>query len=82
MVGAVELIKYVDRVLEGLALHRLSFAFSLAPVAGVPEESVASTTVTRCFLFLLSVVEDAAPAAPVVLSCQRGRRHRRSAAFG
>ena len=46
-----------DRVLEGLGLHRFSFASPLAPVAGVPEESVASTTATRCFLLFFSHVE-------------------------
>ena len=51
-----------DRVLEGLASH-------LAPWSGMPEEAVASTGVTRCFLLLLSAVEDAGPAAPLVLSC-------------
>ena len=43
--------------------------FPLPPVAVVPEESVASANASRCFLLFLSVVEDAAPAAPAVLSC-------------
>ena len=41
----------------------------MLPVAAAPEESVASTTGTRCFLLLLSVVEDEGSVAPPVLSC-------------
>ena len=55
--------------LRALPFVAFPLLLSLLPGAVMPEESVASTGVTRCFLLLLSAVEDAGPAAPLVLSC-------------